>query len=469
MQAFKKARRRFKERVSEQVLGAEKFVDPVFDAGLDRFASWNYHLQKVEAAHLEYVQSMETQRRAAEQLADSLVALHFSAMQMRQEDNTMFASEIDFDKVLKQPVERFARVQTMLSKKLQTQWYREVVIDHLRQQQEVIPQVLHRVHKRNNMVLDFSAYKRKAQNHTDDYTKRIEREKKLKASRMVLDEQTHSLMSTFTELEKKRPMDIYEDICSILAMQLDYHRRSVELLENELPNFDGMSFPMCQLSVLASAQNNNSGKTNVIRLRKPIVGNSTKGSRGIGNDQVVRNPLQHQKLDEKMRFSEMQSLTAPSTSVLLSAGNSTTRQQQYNVTGERLSGFLSDGLQEPPSIPTRKKSDGAPPLPSRSKIAQGSKETPKTKPRSSSASKPLQRAPSWNKTKGKEQTKEKERPTTDPTETVVCIANFDAASNTELSMKKGELFIVKRKENNGWWLVKRESDTTVGWVPSTFF
>ena len=92
MQAFKKARRRFKERVSEQVLGGEKFVDPVFDAGLDRFASWNYHLSQVEAAHVEYVQAMEIQKNATSSLAQALTALHFSAMQMRnQDDSRLFA------------------------------------------------------------------------------------------------------------------------------------------------------------------------------------------------------------------------------------------------------------------------------------------------------------------------------------------------------------------------------------------
>ena len=464
MQAFKKARRRFKERVSEQVLGGEKFVDPVFDAGLDRFASWNYHLSKVEAAHVEYAQAMEIQKNATSSLAQALTALHFSAMQMRNQDDTMFASEIDFDTVLKQPIEHFARIQTTLANTLQTQWYREAVVDHLRLQQEVIPQILTRVHKRDNMVLDYSAYKRKAQKETDDFTKRLEREKKVKASRLVLDQQTSSLMATFTELENQRPTDIYEDLCSVLALQLDFHRRSTELLEKELPYFQQMSFPLCQLSLLSNAQRSKNGNRNVIRYRRPqqTKGPSASNSSNSSNSSTSTGPNGQGtkgtvKLNPALGFNQMQSLSAPthtSSSLLVEASfqsiEHTHRQHR------------DPSVPAPPPLPSRRRKQSLKP-PSKA---------PQPAPNKMRARSAQQLVEPSSKMAPPEP---KKRATTlamnaPSIVTAVCKADFVATSASELSMTSGERMIVKRKENNGWWLVSKEQDESkVGWAPSTFF
>ena len=304
------------------------------------------------------------------------------------------------------------------------------------------------------MVLDYSAYKRKAQKETDDFTKRLEREKKVKASRLVLDQQTSSLMATFTELENQRPTDIYEDLCSVLALQLDFHRRSTELLEKELPYFQQMSFPLCQLSILSNAQRQKNGNRNVIRYRRPQQtngpsANDSKGPNGQG-------PKGTGKLNPALGFSQMQSLSAPthtSSSLLVEASLQSIEQTHRQ--------HRTPSVPAPPPLPSRRRKQslkppsGAPqPAPNKMRARSALVE-----PSSSNMVPPIP----------------KKRATTlamnaPSIVTAVCKADFVATSATELSMTSGERMIVKRKENNGWWLVSKEKDQSkVGWAPSTFF
>ena len=453
MNAFRKAKRRFKERVSEQVLGSEKFVDPIFDAGLDSFNTWNYHLQKVEAAHRHYLDTMDAQTAAAANLADELVALHFSAVQLQQDDDTGFGS-LSFDKELKQPIEKFARVQTLLGKSSQTQWYQEAVVDHLRQQQACIPTILARVRKRENAILDYSAYKRKAQHSSKDtdILKKIEREKKHKDARQVLDDQTKSLLDTFTDLETRRPNDIYEDMCSILALQLDLHRRSVEILECELPNFKGMAYPLCQLSV---ASNDSSSAR--FRRRPTHEKYNTTAFSPTNHPPPPSPPHSHQqqqqKLNPTMTFKQMEMVAAPALSSATlgtshhgKSGGSNTHQAATNTV------------------------DAVPPLPTRRKKASVDVVLPPRPPKNKSHFQQQQKVE--NQTRTRKATATATTTTTIPatptkTDIATCTAQFVAASASELSMTVKERVTVLRQEGNGWWFVRNNVGKT-GWVPSTF-
>ena len=507
MQAFKKAKRRFKERVSEQVLGTEKFVDPVFDASLDRFNSWNYHLQKVEEAHLSYVETIEAQNLAAANLADVLVQLHFSAMQLQRTQDSMFVSQI-VEQKLKTPVENFARIQTVLGKSTQTNWYREAVIAHSRKRLAEVPSIQKRVHKRDNMVLDYSAYARKVEKSAGaELTKRMEREKKLKESRATLDEQTKSLLTDLNELESTRPSDLYEDICSVLALQLDSHRRASEFLENELPKFTEMAYPLCQLSVLSSA------KRILRRVSSEVMSpshynKSSHDDGGGGRDQrrartrsgsssLLSLPDNKRLISEQVTFNSMQMETAPSTSlpsapkardgtVGFSSGGGDERRvrrermeksrRSKGSTGSRSdssgSGRASD-LSQPRGIRIETNifdPPKAPPLPLRSqkhvqqeehKVARVS---PRLEPGLTQESSRCVTNPIMGRTPAA--ISDTAPPLLDQ---LVSTSDFVAASASELSMSKGDRMLVLKREDNGWWLVRQQNTGKAGWVPSTFF
>ena len=526
MQAFKKAKRRFKERVSEQVLGTEKFVDPVFDASLDRFNSWNYHLQKVEEAHLRYVETIEAQNLAAANLADVLVQLHFSAMQLQRTQDSMFVSQL-VEQKLKTPVENFARIQTVLGTSTQTNWYREAVIAHSRKRLAEVPSIQKRVHKRDNMVLDYSAYARKVEKSAGaELTKRMEREKKLKESRATLDDQTKSLLTDLNELESTRPSDLYEDICSVLALQLDSHRRASEFLENELPKFTEMAYPLCQLSVLSSAKRIlrrvSSEVMSPSHYNKSSHGGGGGGSGGGGSggsgggggrdERRARTrsgsssspslPDNKKLISEKVTFNSLQMETAPSTSLPSApkardgnVGFSTGGGEERRVRRERMeksrkskgsSGSRSDSsgsgsgsgsgrasdLSQPRGIriDTNIFDSEAPPLPVRSQ-----KHVQKEKHKVARVSPRLEPG----------LTQESSRCVTNPImgrasaaisdtsppllDQLVSTSDFVAASASELSMSKGDRILVLKREDNGWWLVRQQNTGKAGWVPSTFF
>ncbi|KAI9840971.1 MAG: class II myosin [Sclerophora amabilis] len=46
--------------------------------------------------------------------------------------------------------------------------------------------------------------------------------------------------------------------------------------------------------------------------------------------------------------------------------------------------------------------------------------------------------------------------------------DFEGQRDNELSIKKDELIIVIRKDNNGWWLAKRLDGSSQGWAPSAY-
>ena len=469
MDAFRKAKRRFKERVSEQVLGTEKFSDPIFDSGLDRFNSWNYHLQRVKTAHLQYIASIEAQNAAAANLADELVAMHFSATQLRQQDTTGF-SNLSTDKLLKQPVKKFALIQTKLNQTSQTQWYREAVVHHLQQQQENIPDILTRVRKRENAVLDFSAYKRKVEqsNSDTDLMKRMEREKKSKDARQKLDDQTKSLLHTFAELESKRPTDILEDICSVIALQLNSYRRNIEILEHELPHFKQVAFPYCQLSVVTNEQRlskrrpSQAVQQNQSNLPNHSQNLSQNHSQNHSHSQSSETKTKD-KLNPSMGFQRMEMVAAPT-----------------SIPGGRIRASTPSASSPPTTqsktIPhvtaKQQQKETAPPLPTRRQKPIVIAPPPRpNKPRARTSTE----SSSFNNQQQQPVKKVPVVPVVPVTVTPpvakprmgTCSADFAAASGTELGMKKNEQVEILKQENNGWWFVKNKVGKT-GWVPSTF-
>lgn len=57
-----------------------------------------------------------------------------------------------------------------------------------------------------------------------------------------------------------------------------------------------------------------------------------------------------------------------------------------------------------------------------------------------------------------------------PSEDPTCRALYDFAgqSTNELSLVKDEVVIIVRKEENGWWLIKRMANADQGWAPSAY-
>ena len=287
--AFKKAKRRFKEQMMEKAGVSEKVSDPVFDEAYTRFQRWNDLLKRVEDAHSHLLSTMQAQSRASTQLSNELVALHFEGLRMKSESDTGFASHVD-EKALKEPIERFARVQGYIERALDVpmaKFYRSEVIAHMRREQLVVPEIKEAVRHRQHVCLDYAAYKRKVHQSQSsssvELQKRIDRERKLKETHRRLDDETKNLMKTFTALERRRPGLVYEDICNVLAMQVHYHRRAAEILEKQLPHYHEAAFPLVQLSVLTSQARQ--GQVSDFLLREIGVGSEKKHHGELGAQQ----------------------------------------------------------------------------------------------------------------------------------------------------------------------------------------
>jgi len=51
---------------------------------------------------------------------------------------------------------------------------------------------------------------------------------------------------------------------------------------------------------------------------------------------------------------------------------------------------------------------------------------------------------------------------------VLCIYDFRAADDDQLSFSKNEILLIVKRENTGWWAAMRRGGDTIGWIPQAF-
>ncbi|CDO73135.1 hypothetical protein BN946_scf185007.g190 [Trametes cinnabarina] len=51
---------------------------------------------------------------------------------------------------------------------------------------------------------------------------------------------------------------------------------------------------------------------------------------------------------------------------------------------------------------------------------------------------------------------------------VLCLYDYDAEDNSQLSFRRNDILDVVKTEDTGWWAAVRPEDNTVGWIPSAF-
>lgn len=51
---------------------------------------------------------------------------------------------------------------------------------------------------------------------------------------------------------------------------------------------------------------------------------------------------------------------------------------------------------------------------------------------------------------------------------VLCIYDFRAADDDQLSFRKNEILLIVKRENTGWWAAMRRGGDTIGWIPQAF-
>lgn len=51
---------------------------------------------------------------------------------------------------------------------------------------------------------------------------------------------------------------------------------------------------------------------------------------------------------------------------------------------------------------------------------------------------------------------------------VLCLYDFRAADDDQLSFRKNEILLVVKRENTGWWAAMRRGGNTIGWIPQAF-
>jgi len=51
---------------------------------------------------------------------------------------------------------------------------------------------------------------------------------------------------------------------------------------------------------------------------------------------------------------------------------------------------------------------------------------------------------------------------------VLCLYDFEATDPDQLSFRRNEVLDIVQQEASGWWAALRESDGTVGWIPSAY-
>ena len=229
--AFKKAKRRFKEQMMEKAGVSEKVSDPIFDEAYGRFQRWNELLTRVEDAHSALLASMQQQSRASTRLADALVQFHFEGLRMRTESDTGFASDVD-EHALKEPIERFARVQGYISRALDVplRFYRSEVIARrggngwlCRKSVKLCAIV--------NTVFDSRHGKVPTHKRATLWSCRNASIGTSKAAE--LDDETKKLLKTFTALGVE---DLGYHGVAMFCMQVHYHKRATEML--------GVNFPI---------------------------------------------------------------------------------------------------------------------------------------------------------------------------------------------------------------------------------
>lgn len=51
---------------------------------------------------------------------------------------------------------------------------------------------------------------------------------------------------------------------------------------------------------------------------------------------------------------------------------------------------------------------------------------------------------------------------------VLCMYDFRAADQDQLSFRKNEMLLIVKQENTGWWAAMRKGGDVIGWIPRAF-